>query len=64
MSRVILEYNPATNTFTDASGLVFTWAGCTFFEPEGNLSVTKVIQLKEAGFSAEEITEMVKQGVV
>jgi hypothetical protein len=62
MSKIILEYNESTGQITDALGVMpVLWIGLKGFESEtSKLSVSSVVKLKEAGFTAEEIVELIK----
>lgn len=66
--RAVIEYDMATGMMHDANGaLVGTWAGLKPFPMEGGESdskVEKVVALKNAGFTTDDILTLTKEGVV
>jgi len=66
MAKVLLNYDVQTGTLTNESGMtVGTWAGLpTHKELKGNSKVEDMIKLKNSGFTAEEVIEMGKAGLI
>ena len=65
MKQVLLNYDQATGMIYDGSVFLVTKLGLTPFEPvENKLSIAELIKLKDAGFTADEIVILSKEGVV
>lgn len=70
MSKVLLNYDPATGLITDPTNnaTIVTWPGLVVHEePESNGSdakVEKMIQLTNAGFDHDDVCAMVGKGLL
>lgn len=64
MARALFDYDPASGKITDAKGLIAFLAAATPFPAEEGVPVDALVKLKEAGFSAEEIIELHRKGVL
>lgn len=64
--KILLEYDEASGQVTDAAGVMpICYLGLKSFEPDSaGLTVKEIVKLKDAGFSAEEITELKSGGVI
>lgn len=64
--KVTLEVDDSTGMIYDETGIyIGTKLGVRGFEPEvTRLSIAEIIKLKDAGFSADEIVILNKEGVV
>lgn len=64
MRKITLNYDEATGMIYDATGTnVGTWQGLKEVDSDG-LTVQKVIELKEAGFTSDEIIALTKERVL
>lgn len=65
MSKVLLDYNPATGQVSTSNGfLVGTYVGLQPYDVFDKPKVEDIVKLKEAGFTAEEIVMLVKKEVL
>lgn len=66
MAKVLLNYDIQTGTLTSEKGaIVGTWTGLPVYEkPKENSKVEDMIKLKNSGFTAEEVIEMGKVGLL
>jgi hypothetical protein len=69
--KIELNYDPATGQISDNAGCLITcWVGLEHCEVkpsaerEGPAAVSDLIQLKETGFTADEIIAMKGRGVI
>ena len=63
--KVIANYDPATGLITDDAGLGVTMIGMAFKDFEEKKDNTdSIIKLKNAGFDAKDIIEIVKSGLL
>ncbi len=64
MKKVTLNYDEATGQLIDALGInVGVYMGIKSVETDA-LGVSSVIKLKDAGFDADEIVKMYKEGLL
>jgi len=64
MKKVTLNYDENTGQLTDASGInIGGYMGIKSVEAD-TLEVSSVIKLKDAGFDADEIVKMYKEGLL
>lgn len=64
--KVTLDYDPASGQLTDKSGsLVGTWVNLQPVDDSvKKLTPAEAIQLREAGFTAEDLVELRKRGLL
>lgn len=67
MKKIIVDYDPASkNLLTPDGAYVGIWPDASGHPPEAasEISVSKLCNLKEAGFSADEIVELKKGNII
>lgn len=65
MKKVLLDYDPNTGMIYHAGTFLITKLGLSeHVEDNRKLSIAEVIKLKDAGFTADEIVILGREGVV
>ena len=65
MIKVLLDYDPTTGMIYHNGAFLITRMGIPeHVETKAKLSIAEIIKLKEAGFTADEVVILAKEGVV